>query len=381
MQFEFDVDEFGPEKVLIVSDPKTGMKGFLVIDNTARGMGKGGCRMLPNLELKDVLRLARTMTWKNAMANLPLGGAKGGIVADPKAPNRNEIIRAYARSLRNIIPKEYAIGLDMGLTEWDAALVVEELGDKRAATGKPDFLGGIPYDELMITAYGVVESIAMACDMAGISLKGAKVAIQGFGAVGLGVARFCKEKGAVITAVSDSRKAVYDPDGLDIQHLMKLKKSTGSLKDARSGKEIPLGDELYVDCDILVPSARGDVIDLTNVDRVKAKIISEGANFATTREAQVKLHERGVCFVPDFLANSGGIISAYIEMIDGTPAQAFEYTKATVRQNTRQMFTRAREHGSLPLDTAMEMAKERVIKAMKAKGRWKDNGSPCACAQ
>jgi glutamate dehydrogenase (NAD(P)+) len=217
--------------------------------------------------------------------------------------------------------------------------------------------------------------------MAGISLKGARVAIQGFGAVGLGVARFCSERGAVITAVSDSRKAVHDPNGLDIQHLMELKKSTGRLKDAKSGKQIPLGDELYVDCDILVPSATGDVIDITNVNRIKAKIVSEGANFATSREAQVKLHERGIYFVPDFIANSGGIISAYIEMIDGTPSQAFEYTKAAVSQNTRQMFTRAKEHGSLPLDTAMEMAKERVIKAMKAKGRWKDNGSSCACTE
>ncbi len=379
MKFEFDVDEFGPEKVLIVSDPKTSMKGFLVIDNTARGMGKGGCRMLPNLELKDVLRLARTMTWKNAMANLPLGGAKGGIVADPKAPNRNEIIKAYARSLRNLIPREYAIGLDMGLTECDAALVVEELGDKRAATGKPDFLGGIPYDELMITAYGVVESIEVACDMAGIGLKGARVAIQGFGAVGLGVAKFSSERGAVITAVSDSRNAVHDSKGLDVEYLMELKKSTGSLKHANSGKQIPLGDELYVDCDIMVPCARGDVIDVTNVDRIKSKIVSEGANFASSKEAQIKLSERGIYFVPDFIANSGGIISAYIEMIDGTPTQAFEYTKATVSQNTREMFTRARENNSLPLDTAMEMAKERVIKAMKAKGRWKDNGSSCAC--
>jgi glutamate dehydrogenase (NAD(P)+) len=154
---EFEPDAFGPEKIIVVHDPGTRMLGYLVIDNTARGMGKGGVRMASELAFNDVLRLARIMTWKNAAADLPLGGAKGGIVADPKDPNREAIIRAYARALRNIIPKEYVFGLDMGLTESDAALVVDELGDPKASTGKPSFLGGIPYDKLMITGYGVVE--------------------------------------------------------------------------------------------------------------------------------------------------------------------------------------------------------------------------------
>ena len=154
---DFKPDDFGPEKVIIVYDPRTKMQGYLVIDNTARGSGKGGVRMQPNLKLEDIIRLGRIMTWKNAAADIPLGGAKGGIVADPKDPNREAIIRAYARAIRPYVPKEYAFGLDMGLTESDAALVVDELGDRKASTGKPACLGGIPYDELMITAYGVVE--------------------------------------------------------------------------------------------------------------------------------------------------------------------------------------------------------------------------------
>ncbi|OPX39826.1 MAG: glutamate dehydrogenase, partial [Desulfobacteraceae bacterium 4484_190.3] len=156
---DFKPDDFGPEKVIIVYDPRTKMQGYLVIDNTARGPGKGGVRMQPNLKLEDIIRLGRIMTWKNAAADIPLGGAKGGIVADPKDPNREAIIRAYARAIRSYIPKGYAFGLDMGLTESDAALVVDELDDRKASTGKPAYLGGIPYDELMITAYGVVESV------------------------------------------------------------------------------------------------------------------------------------------------------------------------------------------------------------------------------
>ena len=365
---DFKPDDFGPEKVIIVYDPRTKMQGYLVIDNTARGPGKGGVRMQPNLKLEDIIRLGRIMTWKNAAADIPLGGAKGGIVADPKDPNREAIIRAYARAIRSYIPKGYAFGLDMGLTESDAALVVDELDDRKASTGKPAYLGGIPYDELMITAYGVVESVDVACQVAGINIKGGKVVIQGFGAVGKGAGHFCRKKGAIIICVSDSQYAVWDPQGLDFDHLLEVKKTTGSLKNARCGEGIPLGEELFLDTDILIPCAVGDVITKENVDRIKARIVAEGANFATTREAQQVLHERGVIFVPDFIANPGGVIAAYTEMIDGTQSQAIENTQDKIRKNTSEMFRISKEEGLLPLDAAMKMAKERVIMAMKAKG-------------
>ena len=183
---DFEPDGYGPEKVVAVYDPRTKMQGYLVIDNTARGIGKGGVRMRSDLKLVDIMRLARTMTWKNAAADMPLGGAKGGILADPKDPNREAIIRAYARKIQPYVPNEYVFGLDMGLTEDDAALVVDELGDRRASTGKPACLGGILYDELMITAFGVIESIDIACQVSGLEIKGARVVIQGFGAVGKG---------------------------------------------------------------------------------------------------------------------------------------------------------------------------------------------------
>jgi glutamate dehydrogenase (NAD(P)+) len=373
---DFTPDEFGPEKVIIVYDPRTQMQGYLVIDNTARGPGKGGVRMRPDLKLTDILRLARTMTWKNAASDLPLGGAKGGIVATPKDHNREAIIRAYARAIGSYIPHEYAFGLDMGLTEDDAALVVDELGDRKAATGKPTSLGGIPYDELMITGFGVVESLDVACQKAGIELGGARVVIQGFGAVGKGAAHFCHEKGAIIIGVSDigvsdSKVALWDSQGLDIEHLLQVKKTTGSLDDVQCGKRIALGEELFLDADILIPCAVGDVISKENVDNIRAQIIVEGANFATTREAQQVLHERGIIFVPDFIANAGGVIAAYTEMLDGTPSQAIENTRNKVRKNTAEMFHISEEEGLMPLDAALKMATERVIAAMKAKGIWR----------
>ncbi|MHB8764378.1 MAG: Glu/Leu/Phe/Val family dehydrogenase [Deferrisomatales bacterium] len=372
MHCEFEVDAFGPEKVLVVSDARTGMRGYLVLDNSARGMAKGGVRMQPDLALSDVLRLARTMTWKNAAADLPLGGAKGGIVADPRDPNREAIIRAYARALRCVIPREYAFGLDMGLTETDAALVVDELGDRKASTGKPACLGGIPYDQLMVTGFGVVEAAEVALQVAGRSLAGARVVIQGFGSVGKGVARYCREKGAVVVGVSDLPRALWDPAGLDVEHLLEVKGRTGSLVSARCGTDLPLGEELFLEADLLVPCARGDVIGTHNADRIRAGLVVEGANFATSREAQARLHERGVRFVPDFIANAGGVISAYLELIDGIPSQAFTLTRNKIRENTAEMFRLADEAGQMPLEAAMRLAKARVVEAMKARGTWRE---------
>ena len=141
-------DEWGPEKVVCVSDGRSGMRGVLVLDNTARGMGKGNTRMSPTLTVREVARLARTMTWKWAAVDLFHGGAKAGILGNRKASNKEEVLRAFARALSNEVPAEYVFGLDMGLTEQDAAVLLDELGDRGAAVGLPRALGGWPYDEL-----------------------------------------------------------------------------------------------------------------------------------------------------------------------------------------------------------------------------------------
>jgi glutamate dehydrogenase (NAD(P)+) len=152
------MDEWGPEKVVCVSDPRTGMKGVLVIDNTARGMGKGGTRMSPTVSVEEVARLARVMTWKWAGVDLFYGGAKAGIVGDPNGHDKEAVLRAFVRRLSNEVPKEYVLGLDMGMTEEDAAIVQDELGDRGAAVGTSTALGGVPYDELGVTGYGVAEA-------------------------------------------------------------------------------------------------------------------------------------------------------------------------------------------------------------------------------
>lgn len=374
-------EELGPEKILVVSNPKTGMLGYLVIYNSARGIGKGGVRMSPNLTLETVMLLAKTMTLKNAMAGLPFGGAKGGIVADPNDPNREAIIRSYAKELRNIIPNEYVFGLDMGLSESDAALVVDELGNNRlASTGKPKYMGGIPYDEEGLAGLGVVEGMQNSCQfIQGLEMRKATISIQGYGAMGKAVAKYSTNRGAKIVAVSnmvrgEKAKAIYNPNGIDIKKLNALvtdaSKSVTLYKDA---EVLEGGEELFLETDFVVPSAAGGVITKENVHRIKAKVLAEAANNPVTPEAQKMLDPNQTLYLPDFVINSGGVIAAYVEYINGTLDQAVERIRKTVPYNVERVLKEAlsKEIKSVSeiRDVAVKIAKERVVKAMKAKGR------------
>ena len=177
------IDQWGPEKVVLVSDRRSGMKGVLVIDNTARGLGKGGTRMSSSLTVGEVARLARTMTWKWAAVDLFHGGAKAGILGDPRTAGKERILRAFARALANEVPSEYVFGLDMGLAEEDAAIFADELNDRGVSTGLPRTLGGLPYDQLGVTGFGVAEARRGRAAARSRPARG-RVAIQGFGAVG-----------------------------------------------------------------------------------------------------------------------------------------------------------------------------------------------------
>jgi len=372
------MDEWGPEKILIVHDAKTKMKGMLVIDNTARGMGKGGCRMAPDVTLWDCFRLARTMTWKWAMADIFLGGAKAAIVADPNDPNKEEIIRAYVRAIKKFLPDEYVFGNDMGFAEREEAIVIDECGgDMRVAVGTPGELGGLPYDELGLTGYGVAEATEVGAEHLGMNLKGATASIQGLGAVGSFTAKFLHEKGSTIIAISSVEGALYEPNGLDIERLLQLKEEFGdnAVKEYRGANSIPLGDELKLDVDILIPAAKGDVITKENVEAVKAKMIVEGANFPVTPECREILYKRGILSIPDFVANAGAVMSAgksmfyryACERLD--PAEVYASIKSKMKSNVAIVLNEAKRTNKLPSSVALDIAQGRVRKAMELKGR------------
>jgi glutamate dehydrogenase (NAD(P)+) len=371
------MDEWGPEQVICVSDTKTGMKGVLVIDNTARGMGKGGTRMGPTVSIREVARLARVMTWKWAGVDIFFGGAKAGIVADPKAPNKEEILRSWVRALKRHIPDDYVLGLDMGMEERDAAVVQDELGDRGAAVGSPFELGGVPYDELGLTGFGVAESADTACELAGFELKGARVAIQGFGAVGHAAAKRFAELGAVVVAISTVEGALHEPDGLNVERLLSTRKEFGDslIHEYGSGEVLELGRELFVDADVVVPAARQDVINEANVGDIGARVLIEGANLPTDAASQEALRQRGVTVVPDFIANAGAVVGAGVAMDARYSAfrpnadAILQLITEKMRSNTRTVVEQARRDDVTTHEAALRLSQERVRAAMELKGR------------
>lgn len=371
------IDDWGPEKVVVVSDARTGMKGVLVIDNTARGMGKGGTRMSPTVSVDEIARLARVMTWKWAGVDMFYGGAKAGILGDPHAPNKEQILRAFARKLSNEIPAEYVLGLDMGLNEYDAAIFADELGDRGAAVGSPHELGGVPYDQLGVTGFGVVESAHVAAQRLGIDLSGAAVSIQGCGAVGKAAARRFVEYGSTIVAVSTSAGALHDPDGLDVDELLALTAEYGddAVHHYRNRDALPVGAELSVACDVLVPAAHQDVIDTRIAGEVTAKLVVEGANLPASQDALAVLADRNILVVPDFVANAGGIVAAGVAMeARYSPfrpdANAIRVLVANrIRANTADVLDEADATAVRPHDAARRIAQRRVRAAMAARGQ------------
>ncbi|MDP9437756.1 MAG: Glu/Leu/Phe/Val dehydrogenase [Actinomycetota bacterium] len=371
-------DEWGPEKIVCVSDARTGMRGVLVLDNTARGMGKGGTRMGPDVSVREVFRLARVMTWKWAVADLFFGGAKAGIRFDPASPRKEDALRAWARAMEKHIPAEYVAGLDMGLSERDTAIIQDELGDRGAAVGTPASLGGVPYDELGFTGFGVAECADVAAEYAGFPLKGASVAIQGFGAVGSAAAKRFAELGAAVTAVSTAAGAIRDPNGLNVARLLELRAEAGDELVRHYGEKerIETGAEIGLDVDVLVPAARQDVIDERSArELVKARLVVEGANLPTSPAAREVLRARGIVVVPDFVANAGAIVATALAMdaryspIPPDPASTYALISDKLRANTEAVLVAAQRRNETPHRAALEIAQKRVHEAMKLRGR------------
>ena len=354
-------DDLGPKTILHVYQPTVGLKAIVVVDNVAAGPAIGGTRMAPDVSLEECFRLARAMTFKNAAAGLPHGGAKSVIFADPAmdADDKEQLVRAFAQAIRPIT--DYIPGPDMGTDEGSMAWIKDEGG---RCAGLPKEVGGIPLDEIGATAYGVVASADVAKDELGMSIDGARVAIQGFGAVGKHAARFFAERGARIVAAADSTATVYDAGGIDVAALIRHKASGRHMRDYGKGEILGRDDVVVVDCDILIPAARPDVIRADNQHEVKARLIVPGANIGVTEEAERQLHKRGVLCVPDFIANAGGVICAAVEYGGGTQGQVFGIIDEKIRRNTEEVLARMKRGKLLPREAAVAMARERVVKAM-----------------
>jgi len=364
-------DEWGPEQVLKVQDPKTKIRGVLVIDNTALGPGKGGMRLQPDVTPEEVAGLARAMTWKNAVADIPFGGAKAGIMADPKVVDRKEAVRALARMVKHVIPERYIAGPDMNTGEHEMDAFAKEVGSPKACTGKSAKMGGLPH-ELGSTGWGVAHSTTVALKHAGIDLKGARIAIEGFGNVGTFTAKFLSEWGAKVIAISESRGTLTCPTGFDAEEVIKQKASTGTILNySCEGSKKSAPEELFgIECDVLIPGARPNVITERNYKKVKAKVIVQAANIPIPYEIEKKLaSEMNILIVPDFVANAGGVISSYMETINGTQDEMFKAVKEKILKNTETVLAHAKKNNYKDVrGAALDIAQTKVRKAMEKKG-------------
>ena len=354
-------DDLGPAKVVHVREPGLGLEGVLVVDNVARGPAIGGLRMATDVSTDECFRLARAMTMKNAAAGLPHGGGKSVLRGDPRMPRerKERLVRAFAHALRN--ERDYVFGPDMGTDETCMGWVHDEIG---RAVGLPAALGGIPLDELGATGWGLFHAADVAARHLGLSLDGARMAIQGFGAVGRHAARFLATRGAVLVAACDSQGTIVDERGIDVAALARLKDEGGSVTDHPTGRKAERDAVIDVACDIWIPAARPDVVREDNAGRLRTKLVLQGANIPFTAGAEKFLHERGVLVIPDFIANAGGVICAAMEYAGATQTAAFEAIGEKIRANTEAVLDAAQRQGVLPRDAAVALATARVRAAM-----------------
>jgi len=323
--------------------------GFRVQHNNARGPMKGGIRYHPQVTLDEVKALASWMTWKTAVMNLPYGGAKGGIICNPKEMSEGEIerlTRAYAARIANEIgpyvdipaPDVYTGPREMA---WimDTYSKIVGAPTPGVITGKPIELGG-SLGRNEATGRGVVIVAREAAKRLNIDLSKATVAIQGYGNAGSFAARIIHEEyGAKVVAVSDSKGGIYNPDGLDPEKVLEHKKKTRSVINYPGAEPISNKELLELDVDILIPAALEGVITKDNADNIKAKIISEAANGPTTPEADEILYEKGILVIPDILANAGGVTVSYFEWLQNLSRDYWTLEK--VRSRLEEFMTKA----------------------------------------
>ena len=366
-------DDLGPAKVIHVYEPSVGLKGVLVVDNVAAGPSIGGVRMAPDVSTEECVRLARAMTLKNAAAGLAHGGGKSVIFGDPKMTktDKERLIRAFAAALKDVT--DYIFGPDMGTDEACMAWVRDETG---RAVGLPREVGGIPLDELGATGFGLSHAVDEALPYCDFQLEGARVAIQGFGSVGKHAARYLTDRGAELVAAADTGGTLYDPQGLDVAALMALKEAGRSVVEHGQGEKLERDAIIDVECEIWVPAARPDVVHEDNVGRLRARLVLQGANIPFTPGAEQVLHERGVLCVPDFIANAGGVICAAMEYHGASQSAAFQVIEEKIRENTREVLARAKQEGILPRQAAVELAVERVKRAMSYRRHALTSGAP-----
>ena len=359
--------------------------GYRVQHNLARGPGKGGIRYHPHTDLDEVRALAMWMTWKCAVVNLPFGGAKGGVVCDPRRLSLAELerlTRRYATELEPIIgPASDIPAPDVNTNPQTMAWIMDTYSMHRGytvtavVTGKPVSVEGSE-GRSDATGRGCVYTIEQAAEHLGMDLHGATVAVQGYGNVGSAAVRLLHEAGCQIVAISDSQGGIADPQGLDPERVQRHCEETGSVVGLAQTTPLTNAELLEYPCAILVPAALESQITAANADRIKARMVAEGANGPTTPEADEILRARGVFIIPDILCNAGGVTVSYFEWVQDL--QHFFWDAAEINRQLHKIMVRSFQHvlrmaqeHDVDLRLAAQMlAISRVAEAAKVRGRY-----------
>jgi glutamate dehydrogenase (NAD(P)+) len=358
-------------------------QGYRVTHNIARGPSKGGIRYHPDVTLDEVKALAMWMTWKCALMGIPFGGAKGGVVCNPKLLSRSELermTRRYTSEIINEIGPEKDIpapdvGTDGSVMAWifDTYSMNKGHSVLGVVTGKPLTIGGSLGRE-EATARGSLYCIRDAVAKEDGRLAGMKVAVQGFGNVGSYLARFLHEEGAIVVAISDSTVALYNPNGIDVAAAVAHKREHRTLAGLKETEEITNDDLLTLDVDVLAPCALEQVITELNADQVKARIVCEGANGPITPTADAILEDKGVLILPDVLANAGGVVVSYFEWVQGLQEYFWKETEVNAKLNDimsrafEETWETAQQRGLPMRVAAYGLAVQRVAEATITRG-------------
>ncbi|MGI9070758.1 MAG: Glu/Leu/Phe/Val family dehydrogenase [Bryobacteraceae bacterium] len=357
--------------------------GYRVQHSIARGPAKGGIRFAPDVSADEVRALAAWMTWKCAVVNIPFGGGKGGVICEPHLLSEAELERITRRYTAEILefigPERDVPAPDVNTNEQTMAWIMDTYSmHKRhtvtaVVTGKPLELGG-SQGRPEATGRGCMIVTMEALKRFRLPPENARVVIQGFGNVGGMAARLMARKGFKIISIIEYDGAVYNPHGLDIDALMEYHRQTGSINGFPESEEVDRFEALLTDCDVLIPAARENVITSSNADRIKAKILCEGANGPTTFVADSILTEKKVFVIPDILANAGGVTVSYFEWVQDR--QGYFWTEAQVNEQLEQIMvtsfndvlTYAAKHAVNNRTAAYMLALDRVANAIRLRG-------------
>ncbi|MFJ5535330.1 Glu/Leu/Phe/Val dehydrogenase dimerization domain-containing protein [Streptomyces sp. NPDC093261] len=383
------IDRNAPLMTLVWTDHVTGRRGYLVVDRLVRGVASGGLRMRPGCTLDEVAGLARGMTMKEALhynpggRYVPLGGAKGGIDCDPRAPEAYDVLVRYLRAMKPYVESVWTTGEDLGLTQElvdraaaEAGLVSsvqavypllddEAAARRRLADAFAVEVDGIGLDGL-VGGCGVAESVLTALDRAGVPYAGTRVAVQGFGTMGGATARFLARAGLAVVAVADIKGTIAHPDGLDVEALLAARDAYGTVDRAAlrpDDRELPGDAWLSAEAEVLVPAAVSCAVDTVNQARIGARWIAEAANMPVLPEAEVLLAARGVTVLPDVVVNSGTNAWWWWTLfgdIEADAGQAFAYTRRAMRELVGLMLDRAEAGGTTPRAAAHGLVADRL---------------------